>query len=787
MLADLSWPRPTGGHMGYSGRACFAAHHGGACDAESPHMDRFRCGTLVFVGALIIALLPAAAVAQASPINQFSDSYFTFDVPNGTLSARVNITVQNATAKDLAKISLFAMPKAQDLVVKRGDAVLETKLTPIADAAGLPTLVAVSFDKPLKAKAKAELQMTYTVPNQKSELVHMAPGVMELMLTSQGKGSFVWVDAPQAAENYFDPGCLKAADQPGSVRDAGNERWICGDTLLIALASENKDQLRKCAGADDHCRQRFGNTTPFSAFAQSVTDRSSLATLEADVQLSTKTVKLTLRYFKTDQKWAEKQFAVAQAALPKLEAVFGFPYPHDRALLRESNFIEKAGAAGVAFTDDGDMLLAPNNGIDDEVTVHELSHQWAGRNLETSWLWEGLAEYATRTIAPTMGFVAEDLGWEKLGYKDPLATWWNGSEVRNPYYWYGKAGAFWFAYEKAVGGPEVMKSILSRMDDDPKRLPLDGKWFMDMGEAVSGVNLDSLFLTWVFEANHAAPLIKERRAARDLSTQLAPRAANMGLSGVPTDITTNLEVWAFSGIAVQVAKANALLDTFMLVGQQATDAGLPVTGAMASSWGAETLAQSTARVEDQRQATKAIIEATARLVDQPTESPSMKRLASAREKYAEANFDEAEKLAAGSVTAIVNGATATKLIAAARAKQEQFHPGFFATIGMFFVDPAAELAKAEASLAAGEPELALKQSKQAYDTWQNAERRGLMRLGILAAAMAGLFAGAFWLLKRIDRSEQDFAPVTGAVAGGHVLLPQEERGKWKDWENTGLN
>ena len=214
-------------------------------------MNRFRCGTLVSVVAFLVALLPVAAFAQPSPINQFSDSYFTFDVPNGTLTAKVDITIQNASSKDVSAMSLFAMPKAQDLVVKRGEAVLETKLKPLADAKGLPTVVAVTFDKPLKTKAKTQLQMTYTVASQKSEIVHMAPGIMELMLTSQGKGSFVWVDVPKDAENYFDPGCLLASDQPASVKDAGSERWICGDTLLIAFASGDKDQIKRCAGADD--------------------------------------------------------------------------------------------------------------------------------------------------------------------------------------------------------------------------------------------------------------------------------------------------------------------------------------------------------------------------------------------------------------------------------------------------------------------------------------------------------------------------------------------------------
>jgi len=45
-------------------------------------------------------------------------------------------------------------------------------------------------------------------------------------------------------------------------------------------------------------------------------------------------------------------------------------------------------------------------------------------------------------------------------------------------------------------------------------------------------------------------------------------------------------------------------------------------------------------------------------------------------------------------------------------------------------------------------------------------------------------AGAFWLLKRIDRPEALAAPASGAVSG-HNLGNSEERGRWRDWENTG--
>ena len=93
--------------------------------------------------------------------------------------------------------------------------------------------------------------------------------------------------------------------------------------------------------------------------------------------------------------------------------------------VRESHFILRIGALGIAFTDSGDMLIA---NVDDpelmpeEVTVHELAHQWAGLNLETSWLWEGLAEYGMRTVAPAVNMRPYNTRWESLGFKDKLGA-----------------------------------------------------------------------------------------------------------------------------------------------------------------------------------------------------------------------------------------------------------------------------------------------------------------------------------------------------------------------------
>jgi hypothetical protein len=147
----------------------------------------------------------------------------------------------------------------------------------------------------------------------------------------------------------------------------------------------------------------------------------------------------------------------------------------------QSHHIELIGAAGVAFSNIGQVLLATGTGIDEEVTIHELAHQWAGYQVETPWMWEGLAEYGTQTLAPQLGIQTRDWEWQSFGYTDPIATWYNGSSVRNPYYWYGKSAAFWFEYEKAIGGRGNMSWVLSLMDDYEADWPLDGEWFMDRG------------------------------------------------------------------------------------------------------------------------------------------------------------------------------------------------------------------------------------------------------------------------------------------------------------------
>ncbi|MCL4240309.1 MAG: hypothetical protein KJ048_03055 [Dehalococcoidia bacterium] len=724
-----------------------------------------------------------APVAHAQtleiPYGVASESYYRLDTATGTVSVRIHAEYINFQTADLPELPVWVMPGAQDIVVKAGDQVLEHKLTPGSEAEEVAGFALTTLPKPLKKNLKVTLDTTYTLGRNPGTLIHIEPGVIETPFIGQGHGSFVFIDAPKSGDNVFDPGCLLAAEQPGDVKDAGLERWVCGDVLLIALATDDADTLARCAQLDDRCRQRV-EAAVFSAYVLSVSDETQRGVLESAVKMPDgREVTLTLKYFKRDSAWAQRQFDIATRAFPLLEQAFGFPYPFEQVTMHQSHHIEAIGAAGVAFSKTGDVLLATGTGVDDEVTIHELAHQWAGNGqLSKPWLWEGLAEWGTRVVAPQLGVSPRDWGWQAFGVNFPLTQW--GSMLGGPpQYWYGRSGAFWFAYEEAIGGRENMTKVLSRIDDDPEAWRLQDRWFLDQGEWVGDRYLDQLFLEWVFNPETAKPLLDARRAARDQVSAMTVHALELGITGLPTDIYDNLIAWSFDSIPGQVARANSVLDSYAEVLRLSKEAGLGTPDNVAKSWGTTTLARTAVIVEDQRQAILSIIAATEQLASEPEGSRAKARLAEAHEKYNAGDFTGARASAAGGVTDVYNDVAAGKMIDLAKEKQAAFKAGFLGRVGMLFTDPAGDLAKAEAAYAAGDGAAALELSRSAYDTWDDASRRGIQRLAILAGLMAGLSFLVWFLLQRMDRT-----PTPKRLGEGHFIdVSDERRGSWRDWEN----
>ena len=121
------------------------------------------------------------------------------------------------------------------------------------------------------------------------------------------------------------------------------------------------------------------------------------------------------------------------------------------------------------------------------------------------------------------------------------------------------------------------------------------------------------------------------------------------------------------------------------------------------------------------------------------------------------------------------------MIAIAREKQQSFSPNFFGRIGMFFTNPAGDLAKAEAAYAAGDGTKALELSRGAYDSWDGATQRGIQRLAMGAGIMCMLTFLVWFVLRRLSEP----TVVTRKAGQGHHLEEAgERRSSWRDWENT---
>ena len=744
------------------------------------------------VGSAFFALPGSGIAADDDPFNIASESYFRLDVEKGAIDARVEARIQSSDGKEVTELWLWAMPQARDVKVYQGETALEIETLAISDEVGLPTLVTATLAKPIKNKLTTDLLMTYTVPPQSTDLVKIEAGAIEALMVSQGQGSFVLIDVPAASDNFVEPGCFKATEQPVALAETAFVRYVCGETLAAAVYNDHDDVRARCAAMSDSCRQR-NVVSPFIGFAQSITDSSKQGRLEAVIPMAGGEKKLTLLYFRTDVEWANRQFDISKAALPLLEAAFGFPYPHDQIILRESTLITMAGAAGIAFTDRGEMLITRTDlpdRFDEGVAVHELAHQWAGLNLDAPWQWEGLAEWGRMLVAPSFGLPVQDrpVPFTELGYTDPLATWRVSSSVSDPDYWYGKAGAFWVEYEKAVGGRANMSAVLGQTDDAAAAgKTIDGKWFQDRGEEVSGANLDELFLSWVYVRETATPLLAERRAAHDLVTPLRERARALALNGLPTDIQANLDAWQFDAIQGQVERANRLLDQYAALLARAAEQGGVGTG-ISDRWGRVPLTDIESLLTQMGQALDAM-ESSARRLSTGVDDPGGRdALDQARTRFLSGDYAEAKRLAAGASSIGFNKEASAKLIALAKERKSTFSPGFFETIGMYFEDPAGQIVAAEEAYAEGDFTEALELANGAIITWDEAQQRGLFRLSVSAGLMTALALGCWWLVRRLDGRRNPSHSFSGARGGvpreGHVLAePSERAASWREWMN----
>jgi hypothetical protein len=228
-----------------------------------------------------------------------------------------------------------------------------------------------------------------------------------------------------------------------------------------------------------------------------------------------------------------------------------------------------------------------------------------------------------------------------------------------------------------------------------------------------------------------------------------------------------------------------VLDDYVKLVAEVEAAALPQLDNVKNSWNTQSVSGTAGVITDQENALNAIVNSTRVLEHETAGSPSMKQLDQARVKWSEGNLAEAGRLAAMAVTTSYNEDAAIKMIALAKERQATFKAGFLGRIGLLFEDPAGDVEQAQQAYDAGDPTKALALAQGAYETWDGADRTGLMRLSALMAIMCVISGAIWWLLRRLDDADPSVRRDPYAAAGGHNLGDADERRpSWKDWENS---
>ncbi len=147
------------------------------------------------------------------------------------------------------------------------------------------------------------------------------------------------------------------------------------------------------------------------------------ATLQRAVPLAGGTADLQVRHWEDDPEWGEATLDLLVQALPRLEAVFGLPYPHQGPLV-----VTESVTGGGLGAEAADGEVAVGFFEPPFTLLHQVAHVWANEELATDrWILEGLASWAAARVAAELELatpydpaaVAANLEAEAF----PLAEW----------------------------------------------------------------------------------------------------------------------------------------------------------------------------------------------------------------------------------------------------------------------------------------------------------------------------------------------------------------------------
>ena len=282
------------------------------------------------------------------------------------------------------------------------------------------------------------------------------------------------------------------------------------------------------------------------------------STRSAQVLLARGPVEVRVQHFAGEETWAARVEDLVRRGLPLLEEANGFPYPGPNVIeIVESGYRETHGYEGLASTQ-GRIHLTPV--VDDHTVLHELSHLWSGV-FASRWLAEGMADQTANRVAKQLDLRPETVK-EPLPSAPRLEEWGplrsqiavTRAERDLEEAGYARSLRFVELLAERAGAQHLARANATLAQE---RQRASARTYLDLLEDLSGVTLAPLFAAWAL-TDADVQLLPARVAARERAATLSGRAEAARLA-VPMQIAEALRAWEFSRATMLItATADAL-------------------------------------------------------------------------------------------------------------------------------------------------------------------------------------------------------------------------------------
>ena len=457
------------------------------------------------------------------------------------------------------------------------------------DAGEVLTAATVEFADPVFYRDQYAFTLSYDLAEVREPSVLVTPNYVFIPIIAAGDEATVIVNTPTDAE------------WPATL-EAGGDCTQEGNTF-------------RCSGSD----------TSYLAATTEVSRPSAVTTTAFQVPLRESTVAVNVTFFLGEDAFAAHLQQLTTAALPLIEAEYGFPYRGTPALtFAQGGRQSVLGYEGLTSCDANGCHVTVSPGAFDVTLIHELAHMWSGIYGER-WLGEGFAQLIAEDVAAQIPSVVLNTQPPRDPATVPLLLdeWGNvsgligASETEQAVENAGYDLSLRFLYQlRFETGAEALRTVNAAIA--ASGTSVNSRAYLDAFENTSGLKVDSLFGDWVFGPSYDT-ILSQRREARDGLADLTARLADAGLSteAVGT-VQQHITAWRFADALAELAKADAAFATYEQLAAEieafrleATEAGLAPPEIATEKLAAWKFPEARLELERARQAMQAYVSASA--------------------------------------------------------------------------------------------------------------------------------------------------------------------------------